>query len=190
LYTGNSSIYANLYSDSHPSTYDYLKPNGFRFVIKDLPNVSYTCQKVTLPELSIGGIEQQTPAQPIFFPDNVPQFGNFSIEFIVSEDMKNFKELYNWIIALTDNNAQISKDFFTKRQLRYANLKNSKEASKYSDATLFILNSSNNPRVAIKFIELFPTQLSPLTFDTTVDNIQYFVCGASFRYRSYEIETL
>jgi hypothetical protein len=190
LYTGNSSIYANLYSDSQPSTYDYLKPNGFRFVVKDLPNVSYTCQKVTLPELSIGSIPQVTPKQTIFFPDNIPQFGDFSIDFIVSEDMKNFKELYNWIIALTENDPQIGNDFFTKRQLRYANQKNSRETSKYSDASLFILNSANNPKIAIKFIELFPTMLSPLTFDTTVDNIQYFVCGASFRYRTYEIETL
>lgn len=190
MYTGNSSIYANLYSDSHPSTYDYLKPNGFRLVVKDIPNVSYTCQKVTLPSLGVNAIAQETPALTVFFPDQQPQFGDLSLDFIVSEDMKNFKELYNWLITLTEINPEISNDFFARRQQRYAQVKNSKESSKYSDATLFILNSANNPKIAIKFIELFPTQLSPLTFDTTVDNIQYFVCGATFRYRTYEIETL
>lgn len=190
MYTGNSSIYANLYASSQPSTYDYLKPNGFRFIVKDLPTVSYTCQRVELPSLEMGFITRETPAQNVYLPSQQPVFGDFSITFIVSENMQNYLELNKWIIALAEINKTVSDSFLSKRVNRYAETKKNNQESKYSDGTLLILNSANNPKIAVKFSDLFPVGLSSLTFDTTVDNIQYFVCTATFKYTSYEIETL
>ncbi len=57
MYIEGASDIANNYSNSQPATYDYLKPNGFRFVIKDLPNVAYTCQEVTLPTVGVDFIQ-------------------------------------------------------------------------------------------------------------------------------------
>ena len=193
MYTANSDGVANAFNASLPATYDYLKPNGFRFVIKDLPNVSYTCQKVTLPSLNVGFAEFSTPNINLFFADRKTQFGEFSIEFIVAENMQNFIEVYKWLIALGDLDESILNEFVKSRIDRYplsTSYERISENIKYSDATLFILNSANNPKVAVKFADLFPTSLTPLSFDTTVDNIQYFVCGATFKYTSYEIETL
>ena len=48
-YTGNISIVKTAYESSRPTTYDFLRPNAFRFTIRDLPNTSYTCQSANLP---------------------------------------------------------------------------------------------------------------------------------------------
>ena len=193
LYIQGSSSLATIYADSQPSTYDYLKPNGFRFVIKDLPNVAYTCQEVTLPTVGVGFIQVGYPTIDLKVPDHKPDFGDFSLSFIVSENMQNYKELYTWIIGLSQYDDKVYDTFISKRLNRAPGAqKNDAKADsvKYSDASLFILNSSNNPKVEVKFQELFPITLSPLSFDTTVDNIQYLVCGATFKYRSFEINTL
>lgn len=193
LYIQGSSSLATIYADSQPSTYDYLKPNGFRFVIKDLPNVAYTCQEVTLPTVGVGFIQVGYPSIDLKVPDHKPDFGDFSLSFIVSENMQNYKELYTWIIGLSQYDDKVYDTFISKRLNRAPGAqKNDAKADsvKYSDASLFILNSSNNPKVEVKFQELFPITLSPLSFDTTVDNIQYLVCGATFKYRSFEINTL
>lgn len=193
LYIQGSSELANSYSASQPSTYDYLKPNGFRFVIKDLPNVAYTCQEVTLPTVGIGFIQVGFPTIDLKVPDHKPDFGDFSLSFIVSENMQNYKELYNWIIGLAQYDEKIYDSFMAKRLNRSPGAqKNDAKADsvKYSDASLFVLNSSNHPKIEFKFQELFPITLTPLSFDTTVDNIQYLVCGATFKYRSFEIITI
>lgn len=193
LYIQGSSSLATIYADSQPSTYDYLKPNGFRFVIKDLPNVAYTCQEVTLPTVGVGFIQVGYPTIDLKVPDHKPDFGDFSLSFIVSENMQNYKELYTWIIGLSQYDDKVYDTFISKRLNRAPGAQKDDakaDSVKYSDASLFILNSSNNPKVEVKFQELFPITLSPLSFDTTVDNIQYLVCGATFKYRSFEINTL
>jgi hypothetical protein len=189
LYTSSSSDIANSYTNSQPSTYDFLKPNGFRLVIKDIPNVAYTCQGVTLPEITTPYILRATPAINVHFPGSTPIFGDFSVNFIVSENMQNYIELYDWILTMTNTDDVVASQVLAKRLSRFPGV-HENDNVRYSDATLFILNSANTPKIAIKFTDLFPVTLSPLTFDTTVDNIQYFVCGATFRYQIFQIEAL
>jgi hypothetical protein len=192
LYIQGSSDLENSYNANLPATYDYLKPNGFRFVIKDLPNVAYTCQEVTLPTLGIGFVQVGYTSIDIKIPDHKPEFGDLSLNFIVSENMQNYKELFNWLIGLTQYDPEIYNSFMNKRLNRFPGATKENKYSelvKYSDASLFILNSSNLPKIEVKFKQLFPITLSPLSFNTTVDNIQYLVCGATFKYLTFEVVT-
>ena len=193
MYIEGASDIANNYSNSQPATYDYLKPNGFRFVIKDLPNVAYTCQEVTLPTVGVDFIQVPTPKINYRVIDSKPQFEDFSLKFIVSEGMQNYNELYNWILALPQHDDKIYREFINKRLSRIPGATSDNKYSenlKYSDASLFILNSSGNPKIEVSFKSLFPINVSPLSFDTTVDSIQYLVCGATFKYQTFEIKTL
>ena len=52
-YTANISTIQNSFYNSLPKTYDYLRPNAFRFSIKDMPNVSFTCQSANIPDLQL-----------------------------------------------------------------------------------------------------------------------------------------
>ena len=193
MYINGSDALANSYATNLPATYDYLKPNGFRFVIKDLQNVAYTCQEVTLPTLGIGFVEVPTPTLNYRVVDNKPLFQDFSLRFIVSEGMQNYKELYDWILGMSQYDQVKYSNFINKRLNRSPGVTGTDKHAEtllYSDASLFVLNSSNIPKIEIKFLDLFPITLSPLSFDTTVDNIQYLVCGATFKYKSFEIQSL
>ena len=63
-----------------------------------------------------------------------------------------------------------------------------KYQSNFSDASLIILNSNNNPVVKLNFQDLFPVSIEGLDFDLTTAGMEYFIGIAAFRYRLFTIE--
>lgn len=194
MYNSTDSDIISTASSFVPATYDYLKPNGFRFALKEIPNVSYTCQAIQLPSLNLGFVQQATPRLDLYLTGNKLTYGDFSITFIVSEGLQNYLELFNWMFALGDHEGGDKyEQFLAKRSGKDPtfSIDNPKsDKIQYSDGTLFILNSTNNPKILINFKDLFPVALSELSFNTTVTDIQYFVCSATFKYKSYELISL
>jgi hypothetical protein len=76
--------------NQQPSDLDYLKPNGFKFQIHNLPNVSYFCQAANIPAIQLGSPTFQTPLSDIPVPviaslyDQAIQFSNYSSVTCVS----------------------------------------------------------------------------------------------------------
>jgi ATP-dependent Lon protease len=60
----------------------------------------------------------------------------------------------------------------------------------YSDATLEILTSSQNPNFKVKFMDMFPITLSTLQFDATSEDISYLTADVSFKYTLFNITDL
>ena len=60
----------------------------------------------------------------------------------------------------------------------------------YSDGTLQILTSSENPNFKIMFKNMFPTSLSTLNFDATAEDINYFTADVTFKYTIFNITDL
>jgi hypothetical protein len=193
-YTANIDIVKDSFASSLPTTYDFLRPNAFRFSIKDLPNTSFTCQSANLPALQLGFAVQPTPFVDIPAIGDKINFGDFTIRFIVSEDMSNYLELYRWLIALgfPDNYSQF-KSFTEKRPSKFpfvTKINGQDEVLAYSDGTLTILDSTNNAKVNIIFKNLFPISLEALDFDIASQTLEYFTAIASFRYTVFEVEPL
>jgi hypothetical protein len=63
-----------------------------------------------------------------------------------------------------------------------------KEKPQYSDASLTILSALNNPRLKVKFMNLFPISLSPVKFSTTQSADLVITAVASFKYHLFNIE--
>lgn len=193
-YTANIDLVRTNYTNSLPTTYDYLRPNAFRFSIKDLPNTSFLCQSANLPALQIGFAVQSTPFVDIPTIGDKINFGDFTIRFLISEDMSNYLELYRWLIALgfPEDYNQFSA-FVNKRPSGFPLRSTSAgkdELLAYSDGTLTILDSTNNPKVNIIFKNLFPISLEALDFDVASQSVEYFTAIASFRYTVFEVEPL
>jgi hypothetical protein len=194
MYTANVNVAKQNYANSLPTTYDYLRPNAFRFSVKDIPNVSFTCQSANLPQLALGFASQPTPFTDIpRIGDNL-DFGEFTIRFLISEDMSNYIEIYNWLVALgfpkdyTQFNALIKN-----RPSRFpfkVNQQGESEVLAYSDATLTILDSTNTPKVNIIYKDIFPVSLEGLDFDIASAGVEYFTAIASFKYTLFEVERL
>jgi hypothetical protein len=189
-YTPNISLVANSYIASLPTTYNYLRPNGFRFVIKEMPQVAYTCQSANIPALQLGNAVMPTPFVDIPIIGDKINFGDFAIRFLIQEDMSNYIELSGWIIALgfPKEHSQFSS-FIQKRENRFPyNIGgNRTDALAYSDATLSILDSTNTPKTDIIFYDLFPISLEALDYDVTTTDVPYMVGIASFKYKYFDI---
>jgi len=193
-YTSNLSTLLLDVTNGSPAVYNYLRPNAFRFSIKDLPNVAYTCQSANLPALQLGFTIQPTPFQDLPRIGDKNDFGEFTIRFLIAEDMSNYLELFEWLIALGFPNDYNQYRSFTGNRLNrfpfYKNNRGDTEALAYSDGTLTILDSNNVPKTNIILHDLFPVSLEALDFDVTSSAVEYFVGIASFKYTSFTIEAL
>jgi hypothetical protein len=194
MYTANVNVAKQNYANSLPTTYDYLRPNAFRFSVKDIPNVSFTCQSANLPQLALGFAVQPTPFTDIPRIGDKLDFGSFTIRFLISEDMSNYLELYNWLVALGFPKDYTQFDALLKnRPSRFpfkVNQRGESEVLAYSDATLTILDSTNTPKVNIIYKDIFPISLEGLDFDIASAGVEYFTAIASFKYTLFEVEQL
>ena len=169
-----------------PST-NYLRPNSFKFQIAKLPNVTFTCQSANLPQLSLGAAMQQTPFVDIPHPGDKVSFGEFIIQFLINEDMSNYKELYDWVASIGVPSGGDQYGQLTRRASVY---NPDKYNNAFSDAALLILDSNNRPVVRLNFEDLWPTSVEGLNFDITSSGMEYFVGTASFRYKVFTIQQL
>ncbi len=150
-----------------------LSPVGFNFILTHSPEVDFYCNSANLPEISMGTAIQSTYLKNIDIPGDKIEYQDLVIQFLVDEEMKNYLEIYNWIMSLgyPDSVNQASN-----RKIR-----------SYSDGTLEILNSNFKPNGRINFKGLFPTSLSGLEFDATNTDLEYFTAQAIFKYQIYTI---
>lgn len=190
------------WENRQPEELDYLRPNGFRFLIQSLPKVTYFCQAANIPALDLGAAVHPTPLVDIYKPGEKISFGDLNIKFMIQKDMANYIELYNWIIGLgfPENHSQfrarqIAQQFRNPDNsvITYADgtpAKRTTDAMDYSDASLLVLDSNRNPVVSLDFQECFPISLSGVDFDISTGDTQFFTAQAVFKYRQFTITPL
>jgi hypothetical protein len=156
--------------------------------------VAFTCQSANLPSLALGYTTQPTPFLDIPHVGDKNLFGDFTIRFLITEDMSNYIELYEWLVALGfPNDYNQYRNFTGERLNRFPFVRNASGGSTaiaYSDATLTILDSNNVPKTNINFKDTFPISVEALDFDITSSSVEYFVGIASFKYKLFDIEVL
>ena len=76
-------------------------PTGFKFFLDKIPNVSYFCQAASLPGITAGQAILPNPLRDIAVAGDKAQFNELRIRFIIDEELKNWLEIYNWIVGLT-----------------------------------------------------------------------------------------
>lgn len=169
--------------DNQPLDPSFLSPLGFKLQIKKTPHVNYFVQGVSLPSVSLGTADTDTPFIKIPFPGTKLTFGNLTVTFKVDENMQNYLEIYDWLkgIGFPDNFAQ------------YTNIAGAALASGdgiFSDITMIVLTSSMNPNMEITFQDCFPVDLSGLEFDSTSGDVQYVTATATFANRKFDVRML
>lgn len=164
-----------------PTNKNFLGQTGFRLILDRTPNVNYFSQSASLPGISLSAPEVTTPFVDYPLPGTKLQYSPFTIAFRVDEDMKNYLEIYNWLVGLgfPDNFDQYKN--FEQASVNQRNL---------SDATLSILSSKYNPNLRVKFQNMFPESISELQFSTTAADIDYLEATVTFRYTLYTVESL
>jgi len=166
-----------------PSNISPLSPNGFMFSIKRLPQINFFCQQVNLPGITLGAPEFGNPFQVQPIPGETLTYDTLDVQFLIDENMQNYRAIYNWIVALG----------FPETYSQYINFidnnafaQTSELAKNDSDATLIIFCENNKPVQTVQFHDTFPVSITSLTFQSTNQDVNYLVGNATFRYGYYK----
>lgn len=155
---------------------NYLSPLEFKVTIDRLPNVEFFTQQTNIPGISSSPVMVPTRFNKTFHQGDEIEFSDLDFTFILDEAMKNYQEIFNWIIALNfpDNHGQY----------------NAISENLLSDISIIVLNSKKNPNLKFTFTNCFPTSLGDVTLNTTETDVQYPQVTASFKYDSFSMEVL
>ena len=168
---------------SNPINQSPLSGNGYKFVIEKIPNLSYFCQEVNLPSITLGEISMPTPLTAIALPGDQVTYDPLTVDFLLDNTMSNYVAIHEWIIGLGFplDNADYAARLAANTQTGLSD-----SAKAYSDATLQILDSFNNPIRTIQFVDIVPQTLEALTFTSTSQDVTYLIGRVSFRYTYYK----
>jgi len=161
---------------------NFLSPIGFKFTIAKTPKVDFFCNSARIPEIVLGTAIQATYLKDIDVPGDKLQYGDFSLRFLVDEELENYMAVHNWLTGLGfPETPQQFKDLTTDPD----NQRDPNEA--FSDGSLHILNSNYRTSAIVKFEGMFPTSLSSLEFEATDNDINYFTAEVNFKYTVYNM---
>lgn len=173
--------------NTQPDNTNYLSPIGFNFSIQKIPHANYFLQTANLPSVQLGDLETPSPFIAIPQIGDHLRYGDLFVTFKVDEDMKNYLELYNWMLQLGfPESFNQSKEIYgtTDGKNKF------KQNAAFSDATLTVTNSAMQPNLSILYEDVYPVSLSDITFSTQETSVNYIECQVSFRYRQFKIFTV
>ena len=161
---------------------NFLAPVGFKFTLAKEPKVDFFSNSCRIPEISLGTAVQPTYLKDIDVPGDKLSYGDFSFRFLVDENLENYMKIHNWLTGLGyPETTQQYKDLTTDGD----GIRDPKEA--FSDGALHILNSNYRDIAIVKFNDLFPVFLTPLEFEATDTDINYFTAEVTFKYTIYNV---
>lgn len=165
---------------------NYLSEVGFRFLIQKLPRTEYFVQATSIPAITHNPVIHPNPlTNTMRLPGERLEYETLQLIFRIDEDMSNYIEINDWLTTITSVDDQTKFAAATDR-----GVVRSMNSDIYSDATLIILNSNQNPLVRINFEDVMPLSLSTVEFDVTQTDITYIQGTAEFAYRRYTIENI
>ena len=163
---------------------NFLSGVAFKFNLAKFPKVDFFSNSARIPELSLELATQASYLKNIDVPGERLTFGDFTLRFLVDENMENYISIYDWLTGLgfpetTKEFADLIKDKDGQRDAKEA----------FCDGTLRILNSNFREVAKVKFNDLFPVSLTSLDFDATNTDVQFFTAEATFKYTLYKLST-
>ena len=165
---------------SSPENLNLLSSQTFRFSFERLPNVNFFCNTAEIPEISLGQLSIPTPFVTIPKPGDKLSFRPLTLSFRVDEDMRNYKEVYDWMVGLGHPES-------LEQRINPVTRLQSGKATEVSDASLFIMSSNYRANIEVKFFDIFPVMLGGLTFATDRTDVEYLSCTSVFVYSRYEL---
>ncbi len=161
---------------------NFLSPIGFKFTISKTPKVDFFSNSARIPEITLGTALQPSYLKNIDVPGDKLEYGDFSLRFLVDEELENYMAIHNWLTGLGfPQTTQEFKNLTTDSE----NIRDLNE--QFSDGSLHILNSNYRDVAIVKFDGMFPTSLSSLEFEATDGDINYFTAEVTFKYTVYNI---
>ena len=163
---------ANWYKEQ-PTNRNFLNPIGYLLKLENFEGVDFFCQRANVPDITMPTTEVVSPFRNLpIVPSGGVAFGDFSVSFIVDEDLKNYNSIHKWI-----------RDNGNADQMQ----RTTKESDIYTNAQLHIVTSQYNPAFVVEFRNIFPVSLSGLQFDATITDVEYITAEITFKHQQFFI---
>ena len=188
-----------------PTKLDYASPTQFKFSIIKLPKVEYFCTQVNIPGITLGGtMVQPSPLKDIPIPGEKLTYEPLQMTFLVDENLENFEEIHGWLrgIGFPESYGEY-KDAAAAGSDRFPGGDNAvstepgkvkygapSQGALFSDATLIVLTSKNNPIKEIRFRDLYPVSIGELQYDQQAADVQYLTASVTFNYNRYDFASV
>jgi len=166
-----------------PNEINQLYVVSFETNFTRLPNVNFFCQRINIPSIGLGLASQATPFSDIPVLGDKLLFEQLTLNFIVSEDLSNYLEIYNWLISIgfPENDAQFN--------LNNSNVEPTENLR--SDMNIIINTNKSNPNYSITFRDAFPVSLGSIELDAAATSLEPIILDVSFAYTgSFSIEKI
>jgi hypothetical protein len=139
--------------------------SNFKMVVSD-SDFDYFVQSAELPSVSLSPIDVPWKIHNTRVPDNQTQYDLLNISFLLSEDMKNYVFLLDWLKKCS-NTGRLNHTL--------------------KDVTLHILTNNKTTNREIKFIGSFPTSIGSVNFDSGSSDASGIVVSCTIAYQYFEI---
>jgi len=164
--------------------FNTLSPLSFKLELARFPLLSFWCQSVTLPDLTLSESTYSLPMVEIPIIGDKLEIGGLSVVMVVDEDLTNYREIIDWMkgVAPTES-LQNYKKYIEDRGSEVG-----ADYQKYlSDGSLHITTNAKGANLIIRFYDMFPTSLGSLSFDSTGEST-VITTEISFQLRDYIID--
>ena len=156
-----------------PSNRNFLNPIGYLLKLEKFEGVDFFCQAANVPDVSMPTTEVASPFRNLpIIPGGGVTFGDFTVRFIVDEDLKNYYSIHNWM-----------RDVGNADQMA----RTTAEDDIYTLGQLHIVTSAYNPAFIVSFENLFPVALTNLQFDATISDVEYITAEVTFKFQQFFI---
>ena len=156
-----------------PSNRNFLNPIGYLLKLEKFEGVDFFCQAANIPDVSMPTTEVASPFRNLpVYPGGGVTFGDFSVRFIVDENLKNYYSIHSWMRDV-GNADQMSRT--------------TPEDDIYTGGQLHIVTSAYNPAFIVDYQNLFPVSLTNLQFDATITDVDYLTAEVTFKFQQFFI---
>lgn len=176
---------------------NFQSPLNYEFRVDKLKDFNFFVQKVSIPNITLPTADTGSPFATIPYAGDHLSFGELSVDFKVSEGMYNWFEIFSWLQALGFPQSQNQYGVLRRGENKDLNGKLAPplvvpkaHGAIYSQASLLVNTSQNNPYLKIDFIDLFPVSLSETIFDSREQDVAFVTCTVNFRYDYLTVEKL
>ena len=161
---------------SQPANTNLSIPQNYTFSLRRSPNFSYFVQAVQLPEVGGEGIGATFMFGPKYTsPGAGAKFSNFSVTYLLSENMMNYYEIIQWM----------------REASPYRTFNDVKPVSEVLDeAYLIFLTNKKVQYQKITFRNIFPVEISGLEFAYSDTENKPMTTICKFAITDYVVENL
>lgn len=161
------------------TVYNKANPNNFELTFPLLPaqttlraneELILNIHGAILPAISLPEVEVNWQNAKRKIAGGPPEFEILNCQFLVDEQFRNWKLLYNWMTFIANN-----RDKMAEFHSDYA-----------VDASLRIIDNFGDDVLGIKFISMWPVNLQEVSFSVREGEVQ-LEAGATFTYDYFEV---